>query len=171
MGKTKYVVFLLAIRKAYVFFTFRVLAQVSCEVQQPKSSRPSEGVLNINVELNPLSAPHFEAGRQSELSVQLNRLLEKCIKDSKTVDLESLCIKVNEKVWAFRVDVNVLNHEGNILDCASIAALSALAHFRRPDVTWEGEDFIVHSYQERDPIPTVIYHYPVCISYAIFDNG
>lgn len=45
-----------------------------------------------------MSAPHFEPGRQSELSVQLNRVLEKCIKDSKAVDLESLCIKVNEKV-------------------------------------------------------------------------
>lgn len=149
----------------------RILAQVTCEVQQPKSSRPSEGVLNINLELNPIAAPHFEAGRQSELSVQLNRLLEKCIKDSKTIDLESLCIRVNEKVWAIRVDVNVLNHEGNLQDCASIAALSALAHFRRPDVTWEGEEFIIHSSKEKDPIPIVIHHYPVCVSYAIFNNG
>lgn len=76
----------------------RVLAQVSCEIQQPKSTRPSEGVLNINLELNPMAAPHFEAGRNSELSVQLNRLLEKCLKDSKAVDLESLCIKMKEKV-------------------------------------------------------------------------
>lgn len=77
---------------------FRVLAQVSCEIQQPKSSRPSEGLLNVNIELTPMAAPHFEAGRQSELGVQLNRLLEKCIKDSKAVDLESLCIKSSEKV-------------------------------------------------------------------------
>lgn len=71
---------------------------MSCEVQQPKASRPSEGILNINLELTPLGAPNFEAGRQSELSVQLNRLLEKGLKDSKAIDLESLCIKVNEKV-------------------------------------------------------------------------
>ncbi|KAI4462661.1 exosome complex exonuclease ribosomal rna processing protein [Holotrichia oblita] len=149
----------------------RVLAQVSCEVQQPKASRPSEGILNINLELTPLGAPNFEAGRQSELSVQLNRLLEKGLKDSKAVDLESLCIKVNEKVWMFRVDVNVLNHEGNILDAASIAALAALSHFRRPDVTFDGEEFIIHTYAQKDPIPTVIHHYPVCISYAVFENG
>lgn len=149
----------------------RVLAQVTCEVQEPKPSRPSEGLLNINVELNPLSSPHFEKGRQSELSVQLNRLLEKCLKDSKTVDLESLCIKINEKVWAIRVDVNVLNHEGNILDCSTIAALTALAHFRRPDITWDGEDFIIHSYRERDPIPLVIHHYPISVSYALFNSG
>lgn len=45
-----------------------------------------------------MAAPQFEAGRQSELSVHLNRLLEKCIKDSRAVDLESLCIKLAEKV-------------------------------------------------------------------------
>lgn len=149
----------------------KVVAQVSCEIQQPKSSRPSEGLLNINLELNPMGAPHFEPGRQSELSIQLNRLMEKCIKDSKAVDLESLCIKVNEKVWALRVDVNVLNHEGNILDCASVAAITALAHFRRPDVTSDGEDIIIHTYAQRDPIPTVIHHYPVSITFAIFNNG
>ncbi|CAH1159455.1 unnamed protein product [Phaedon cochleariae] len=149
----------------------RVLAQVSSEIQQPKSSRPSEGILNINLELNPIAAPNFEAGRQSELAVQLNRLLEKCLKDSKAIDLESLCIKMNERVWAIRVDVNVLNHEGNILDCASIAALAALAHFRRPDVTSDGEEFIIHSYKQRDPIGMVIHHYPVCITYSVFSGG
>lgn len=149
----------------------RVIAQVSCELQQPKSSRPSEGILNINLELNPMADPNFEAGRQSDLSSQLNRLLEKCIKDSKAVDLESLCVKMNERVWALRVDINVLNHEGNILDCASIAALASLAHFRRPDVTSDGEEFKIHSIKQRDPIPTVIHHYPVCVSYAIFSGG
>ncbi|XP_023014200.2 exosome complex component Rrp45 [Leptinotarsa decemlineata] len=149
----------------------KVLAQVSCEIQQPKSSRPSEGILIINIELNPLADPNFEAGRSSDLSVQLNRLLEKCLKDSKAVDLESLCIKMNEKVWVIRVDINVLNHEGNILDCASIAALAALTHFRRPDVTCDGEEFTIHSLKQRDPIPTVIHHYPVCVTYSIFSGG
>lgn len=64
-----------------------------------------------------------------------------------------------------------MNHEGNILDCASVATLAALAHFRRPDVTIDGENVIVHTYAEKDPIPTVIHHYPVCVSYNIFKNG
>lgn len=75
------------------------------------------------------------------------------------------------QVWSFRVDLNLINHEGNILDCASIAALAALAHFRRPDVTSDGTDFKIHNIKERDPIPTVIHHYPVCITYAIFCGG
>lgn len=149
----------------------KILAQVSCEVQQPKPTRPNEGLLFINLELSPMGAPHFEAGRQSELAVQLNRLLEKCIKDSRCVDLESLCIVAEEKVWALRVDVNVLNHEGNLVDAASVAALTALSHFRCPDVTITGEETIIHDASERDPIPLSLHHYPVCVSYAVFNSG
>ncbi|KXJ82846.1 hypothetical protein RP20_CCG010674 [Aedes albopictus] len=149
----------------------RVLAQVSCEVVTPRATRPNEGTLFINVELGPMAAPHFESGRQSEASVQLNRILERAIKDSGCVDLESLCLVADEKVWNLRVDINVLNHEGNVIDCASIAALTALAHFKRPDVSLNGEEVIIHTIYERDPIPIGINHFPICVSYGIFNKG
>jgi exosome complex component RRP45 len=41
----------------------------------------------------------------------------------------------------------VLNHEGSVADCASIAGLAALAHFRRPDVTLQGDVVQVHIHQ------------------------
>nr|CAD7432357.1 unnamed protein product [Timema monikensis] len=154
-----------------LFSSLRVLAQVSCDVMAPKATRPNEGLLHINVELSPMGAPHFESGRLSELGVQLNRLLEKAIKDSHCVDLESLCIVAEEKVFNLRVDVHILNHEGNLVEAASIAALTALSHFRRPDVTMTGEKTIIHDPSERDPIPVVLHHHPVCVSYALFNKG
>jgi exosome complex component RRP45 len=30
---------------------------------------------------------------------------------------------------------------------------------------------IIHTFQEKDPIPIVLHHYPVCVSYAIFNKG
>lgn len=74
------------------------MAQVSCDIQQPKASRPNEGMLHVNVELNPLAAQHFESGRQSEAAALINRQLEKCLKESRCVDLESLCIVADKKV-------------------------------------------------------------------------
>lgn len=38
------------------------------------------------------------------------------------------------------MDVHILDHDGNLLDCAVIAASTALLHYRRPDVTVSGED-------------------------------
>lgn len=78
--------------------SFRVLAKVTCDVQLPKATRPNEGLLNLNVELSPMAALHYEAGPQSDLGVHLNRLLEKFLKESRCVDLESLCIVAEEKV-------------------------------------------------------------------------
>ncbi|VVC91730.1 unnamed protein product [Leptidea sinapis] len=146
----------------------KVLAQVSCEVVQPKQIRPNEGILYINVEISPMAAPHFETNRQSDLNVYLNRLIEKCYKDSKCIDLESLCIVVEEKVWSLRVDIKILNHDGNLIEAASIATLTSLAHFKRPDVTRNGDKIVIHTLAEKDPIPTVLYHYPVCLTFAIF---
>lgn len=62
------------------FLFFRVMAQVSCSVQVPKSSRANEGMLFINVEMSTMAAEHFEAGRLGQQGIEVNRLVERCIK-------------------------------------------------------------------------------------------
>ncbi|XP_076996277.1 exosome complex component RRP45 isoform X2 [Tamandua tetradactyla] len=118
----------------------RVLGQVSCDLVSPKLNRATEGILFFNLELSQMAAPAFEPGRQSDLLVKLNRLLERCLRNSKCIDTESLCVVAGEKVWQIRVDLHLLNHDGNIIDAASIAAIVALCHFRRPDVSVQGDE-------------------------------
>lgn len=149
----------------------RCLVTVSCEMVTPKSSRPNEGQLYINVEFSSMSAAHFEAGRSPEIGIQISRILERAYTDSRCVDLESLCVVSEEKVWSLRVDIAVLNDAGNVCDCASLGALAALSHFRRPDVTTSGDSITIHSDRERDPIPLVLHHFPVCVSFAVFESG
>lgn len=60
---------------------------------------------------------------------------------------------------------------GSIVDCAAVAALAALAHFKRPDVTSDGQEIKVHDPSERDPIPITLHHYPVCVSFALLNEG
>ncbi|KAG5673571.1 hypothetical protein PVAND_003609 [Polypedilum vanderplanki] len=139
----------------------RVFANVSCEVNIPKTTRPNEGTVFINVEMS--------NEKMSESCIVTTRILERTIRDSRCIDLESLCIIAEEKVWNLRVDVSILNNEGNVTDCACIAAVSALAHFKRPDCTTSGDgEFIIHKSSEKDLIPTVLHHYPICMTYALF---
>ncbi|XP_077381598.1 exosome complex component RRP45 [Festucalex cinctus] len=149
----------------------RVMAQVSCELVAPKDNRPNEGIMFFSIELSPMASPTFEHGRQSELLVKLNRQLERCFRNSKCIDTESLCVVSGEKVWQIRVDVHMLNHDGNLMDAASIAAIAALCHFRRPDVGIQGDEVIVYSPEERDPIPLSIYHMPISVTFAFFQQG
>ncbi|XP_047653946.1 exosome complex component RRP45 isoform X2 [Phacochoerus africanus] len=118
-----------------------------------------------------MAAPAFEPGRQSDLLVKLNRLLERCLRNSKCIDTESLCVVAGEKVWQIRVDLHLLNHDGNIIDAASIAAIVALCHFRRPDVSVQGDEVTLYTPEERDPVPLSIHHMPICVSFAFFQQG
>ncbi|XP_010146461.1 PREDICTED: exosome complex component RRP45 [Eurypyga helias] len=118
-----------------------------------------------------MAAPGFEPGRQPELLVTLNRLIERCLRNSKCIDTESLCVIAGEKVWQIRLDLHLLNHDGNIIDAASIAGIVALCHFRRPDVSVQGEEVTVYTPEERDPVPLSIHHMPICVSFAFFQQG
>ncbi|XP_002734834.2 exosome complex component RRP45-like [Saccoglossus kowalevskii] len=149
----------------------RVLCQVSCEIIEPRQNRPTEGGLYFNVELSPMASPLFEPGRQSEFGIEIIRFLEKTVRDSRAIDTESLCIVAGEKVWEIRIDIHVLNHDGNIMDCVTMAAVTALSHFRRPDVSVVGEDVQVHSAADRDPVSLSVHHLPVSVTFAYFDEG
>lgn len=149
----------------------KVLVQVSGEIIVPKPGRPKEGELFVNLELSPMAAPHFEAGRLGDFGVEIARLLERCIRDSQCIDLESLCVVSGEKVWALRIDAQVLNHRGNIVECAGIATVAALLHFRRPDVTVIGTEVTVHDPREHEPVPLHLHHHPYLMSFAFYDNG
>lgn len=75
----------------------------------------------------------------------ISRVVEKALRRSRAIDTEGLCIVSGEKVWQIRVDLMFLDHDGNLVDCACIAAITALLHFRRPDVTVSGEDVTIVS--------------------------
>jgi len=149
----------------------RVLAKISCDVVRPYPDKPTEGLLVFNTELSPMASPAFEVGRPSEDEVQINRLVEKAMRRGRAIDTEGLCIVAGEKVWLIRIDIHFLDHKGNLIDCACLAAISALLHFRRPDVTVIGEDVTIHTMEERNPVPLSVHHIPVSVTFAFFDNG
>ena len=93
------------------------------------------------------------------------------MRESDAIDTESLCIIAGKKVWSVRCDVRVLDDGGNALDCVSLATATALLHARRPDITVDGHRVIVHSSDERAPLPLPIHHVPLCVSFVFFDGA
>jgi exosome complex RNA-binding protein Rrp42 (RNase PH superfamily) len=57
------------------------------------------------------------------------------------------------------------------MDCACIAAIAALQHARKNDVTIQDNEALLHPMDERHPIPLSIHHIPVCITFAFYDEG
>jgi len=149
----------------------RVIACVSGEIVKPHSHRPSEGFLSFSVSLSPMAAPNIEANRSNDRSIELGRIIERSIRDSRAIDVESLCIISAEKVWSIKCDVTIIDDCGNLNDAASIAALIALIEYRRPDVTVIGRNVTVHSIDDRQPVSLSLHHWPISLTFAFFDQG
>lgn len=92
-------------------------------------------------------------------------MLEKVLKRSDAMDREALCILAGQrvclifsifrvslivppkKVWHIKLTLHFLSDEGNMLDCACLAGIAALRHYRKPDVEVIGDDVtIVNSF-------------------------
>ncbi|KAF2100429.1 hypothetical protein NA57DRAFT_54518 [Rhizodiscina lignyota] len=149
----------------------RIVVRVSCDVTAPYPDRKFDGIFNITTEFSPMASPAFEVGRPNESEVILSRILEKAIRRSSALDTESLCIIAGQKCFAVRADIHVLDHDGGLVDAACIALIAALQHFRRPDVTVEGENVTVYSLREREPVPLAMLHHPLCVTFSYFHSG
>ncbi|KAF8804037.1 ribosomal protein S5 domain 2-like protein [Phlegmacium glaucopus] len=149
----------------------RVLAQVEAKMVKPQPERPFEGSITIHSEISPMASSDYEPGRPSDEEVTITRMLDKVLKRSDAVDKESLCILAGQRVWHIRLTLHFLADAGNLLDCACLAGIVALKHFRRPDVEVIGDEVTVHLPSERAPVPLAIHHTPFCFTFAFFPDA
>jgi exosome complex component RRP42 len=110
-----------------------VLVGVKVGLGEPFPDTPNDGVLTVNAELVPLASPNFEPGPPDESSIELARVVDRGIRESKCVDTEKLCIEPGKKVFVVFVDIYVLNHDGNLIDAAALAAMAALINTKMPN--------------------------------------
>lgn len=103
-----------------------VMVGIKIEIGKPYPDTPNKGVLTVNTELVPLASPTFGPGPPNENAIELARVVDRGIRESKTIDVEKLCIEPGKKVFVVFVDVYVLNHDGNLIDASALAALAAL---------------------------------------------
>ena len=132
-----------------------VLVGVKISLGEPFPDTPAKGVLTTNAELKPLAYAGFELGPPREEAIELSRVVDRGIRESKTIDLEKLCVTPEEKVWIVYIDIHVLDYDGNLFDTATIGALAALTDTTVPAARFEeGDDYKLPV--EHFPIATTI---------------
>jgi len=109
-----------------------VLVGVKMNLGEPYPDSPNKGNLSVTAELLPLSSPRFELGPPKINSIELARVTDRMVRESKIIDFEKLCIKEGEKVWTIFVDVYSINDDGNLLDAAGLGAIIALKNAKIP---------------------------------------
>jgi exosome complex component RRP42 len=139
-----------------------VMVGTKIELGEPFADVPDQGVLTVNAELVPLASPTFEPGPPKEDSIELARVVDRGIRESKVIALEELCVEPGKKVFIVFVDVYVLNHDGNLIDASALAALAALLNTKMfKYAVKEGEIKVKPGYT---PLP--VKNYPIAVTFA-----
>jgi len=139
-----------------------VLVGTKIELGEPFPDVPNEGVLTVNAELVPLASPTFEAGPPDENSIELARVVDRGIRESKAIALEDLCVEPGKKVFIVFVDVYVLNHDGNLIDASALAALAALTNTKM--FNYEVKEDEIKIKPGYKPLP--IRNFPIAVTFA-----
>jgi exosome complex component RRP42 len=129
-----------------------VWAGVKMAIGSPYDDSPDKGNLMVTAELTPLSGSKYEYGPPKFHTIELGRLVDRGLRESGLIEFEKLCIEKGEKVWTVFVDVYSINDDGNLLDCAFIAALAALKSAKVP-VYDEKEEKIDYDKESKEKFP------------------
>ncbi len=143
-----------------------VLVGVKVETGTPFPDTPNEGVQTVNAELTPIASASFEPGPPDENSIELARIVDRGIRESKAIDTEKLCIEAGKKVFVVFVDVYVLNHDGNLIDASAMAAMAALLNTKMPN--YEIKDGELKIKQGYTPLP--MRSHPITVTIVKINN-
>ena len=138
-----------------------VLCGVKLEVGTPYPDAADKGTIMVGAELVPMSNPNFEPGPPTIKAVELARVVDRGIRESKALDFKKLCIKEGEKAWTVIIDIVTLNDDGGLMDASALAALAALKDTKFPVFDGVNIDYKKKSDKgielDKEPIAVTVY--------------
>jgi len=129
-----------------------VMVGVKMAISEPYADSPDKGNLMVTAELLPLSSPRYETGPPRFEAIELGRVIDRGIRESKFIEFEKLCLKEGEKVWTLFIDIYSLNDDGNLLDAAGIGAIAALKTAKIPKYD-EVEEKVIYGELSNESVP------------------
>lgn len=126
-----------------------VLVGIKMDVTEPYPDSPDKGNLMVTAELLPLSSERFEGGPPRFPAIELGRLIDRSIRESKFIDFEKLCIKKGEKVWGVFIDIYSINYDGNLIDAAGFGAIAALKMTKIPKYDAKNEKVLFGEWSDK----------------------
>jgi len=119
-----------------------VLVGVKIDVGTPFPDTPDEGVITIGAEFRPIASPSFGSGPPTPAAIELARVVDRGIRESKTITATQMTVpnsestdsdgNVTKKVWIVLIDIHIINDDGNLIDASGIAAMAALLDTKLP---------------------------------------
>ena len=167
-----------SIEKAFGSATVRlgdtvVVAGVNFEIGTPFPDSPDKAILLVEGEILPTASFEAEAGPPDENEIEISRVVDRGLRESGMIDFEKYVIKSGESVLKIFVDFNIINDDGNIIDAANLAAVSALATAYVPKIDYLRENIEEISNINIKEVPRekfTIKEIPIATTIGIFDG-
>ncbi|MEM1627911.1 MAG: exosome complex protein Rrp42 [Desulfurococcaceae archaeon] len=131
----------------------QVIAGIKLELSKPFEDRPGEGILQVHAEFVPLASPSFEPGPPDENAIEVARVIDRSLRESKAIKLDELAIEPGKTVWAIYDDIYLIDHHGNIIDAGMLASMLALQITRMPQLIQTNEGYKIDKSVKERPIP------------------
>ncbi|MHA1912403.1 MAG: exosome complex protein Rrp42 [Candidatus Kariarchaeaceae archaeon] len=154
----------------------KVLAGVKYMIGEPYGDSPNSGVLTVGAELSPIASPFFQMGPPNPQTIELARVTDRAIRESKAIDFDKLCIIPGQKVWVLFLDIYVLNDDGGLIDASGLAAMAAIASMELPKIKEDafGEVELDENgkvqFVEGEKTNVPVNHYTVSVTSAIIEG-
>lgn len=117
-----------------------VVVGVKMDTQEPYPDHDDEGTMMVSMEFSQIAGERYESGPPQMDSIEVARVVDRGIRESRFIDWKKLCIKEGEKVWSIMIDIYCINDDGNVMDASAIGAVTALRMARFPKYDKEKEE-------------------------------
>ena len=146
----------------------QIFSQINAKLVSPKIERPSEGIISFQVDTHHLKpSADFNSTNEAlnEFRININTILEKCLKESHALDTNILCVIPGKIVFKIILEISIIKYDGNIYDASIIAALCSWLSFKIPFFRLKRGELYYDSF-----INLTTIHMPVCVTFGIFEK-
>ena len=109
-----------------------VVAGVKVQPERPFPDTGDQGMLMCTAEILPIAHPTAETGPPTPDVVELARVTDRGIRESKMLDMKQLVLEKNKSVIGIFCDNAVTDHDGNLFDACSYATTAAINSCKIP---------------------------------------
>ena len=121
-----------------------VVAGVKVQPERPFPDTGDQGMLICTAEILPVAHPSVETGPPQPPVIELARVTDRGIRESKMLDMKQLVLEKDKSVIGIFCDNAVTDHDGNLFDACSYATTAAINSCKIP------------KYEMKDDVPVKI---------------
>ena len=116
-----------------------VVAGVKVQPERPFPDTGDQGMLICTAEILPIAHSNVETGPPPPPVVELARVTDRGIRESKMLDMKQLVLEKNKSVIGVFCDNAVTDHDGNLFDACSYATTAAINSCKLPKYEMKDE--------------------------------